>query len=64
MNELTSPKLKVLDAMNDLGLRLTWMIIGRELRALDATKSYGFWMTWTTHDYGWDERLHIVSLGL
>ena len=31
--------LKVLDVMNNLGLRLTWTTLGCELKALDFTKN-------------------------
>ena len=42
INELKSLELKALDAMNSLGLRLTWTTTSHMLKALDAMKSYGF----------------------
>ena len=36
MNDLGSSELRALDAMNNLRLWMIWMILGRELEALDV----------------------------
>ena len=42
VNESRLRELKAQYGMNNLGLWLTWTTTGRDLRALDARKSYGF----------------------
>ena len=41
-------ELRVLDAMNNSGLLMTWKTPNRELRAPDAMNSSGLWLIWTT----------------
>ena len=55
MNELRSHELEALDAMNKLGLQLTWTTTGHEFRALDGMKAMVS---------GWHELLRIMSWGL
>ena len=38
-------ELKALDAMNSLGLCITWVTLGRELMALVAINNVGLWLT-------------------
>ena len=38
-------ELKALDAMDSLGLCITWATLGRELVALDAMNNIGLWLT-------------------
>ena len=37
--------LKALDAMNSLGLCITWATLSCELMALDAMNNVGLWLT-------------------
>ena len=48
MNDLESRVPKLLDAMNSLGVMITWKIIGRELMALNAMNSSRLCITWKT----------------
>ena len=33
---------------NNIGLWMTWMTLGSEFKALDATNNLGLWLTWKT----------------
>ena len=48
MNDLGFHELNPLDAMNNLRLRMIWMIFGREPIALSDMNNLRLWMTWTT----------------
>ena len=48
MNDSRSPDLRPLDAMNNLRLRMTWMILGCEPIILKAMNSLGLCMKWMT----------------
>ena len=48
MDDMNSHELKPLDALNNFGLWLIWMIIGYELNALNAMNISELWMIWRT----------------
>ena len=45
MNNLESSKLRPLDAMNNIGLRMIQIILGGEPMILNVINNLGFWMT-------------------
>ena len=53
--KITSHGLRGLNAMNNLGLLMTWTTLGHVVRALNA---------WTTQSYGWYVPLWVTSLRL
>ena len=45
MNNLGSYELRPIDAMNNIGLRMIGIILGREPIILNAMNNSGLWMT-------------------
>ena len=48
MNILGSYEMRPLDAMNNLGIRMIWMILGHKPMSLNVMNNLGLWMIRTT----------------
>ena len=66
MNSLGSYEMRPLDAMNNLGIRMIWMILSHEPMSLNVMNNLGLWMIWMTlgHDLKALDAMNNSELGM
>ena len=64
MNDLESYELRPLDAINNSGLWMIWLILGREPMVPNSMNNSGMWITWMTSNCELRDLDAMNNLGL